>query len=212
MFPSRGGHLYRCLAGNRTQPTAGGNVKKTIQTLNALPNKVISIDTPSGLFSDYNTDNSFDGIVKATHTLSFQMPKLAFLLPECGEKAGCFHLLDIEILPSYLDKVQTPYHYLTPKTAKSHFKSPKKFDHKGNNGHLLLIAGSRGKMGAAVLAAKAGLRTGVGKLSVLTPRCGIEILQTSIPEAMIEINNGIHTISGYYGPVSYTHLTLPTKA
>ena len=191
--------LIDALLGTGLNRPLEGMLKKIIQTLNALPNKVISIDTPSGLFSDFNTDNSFDGIVKATHTLSFQMPKLAFLLPECGEKAGCFHLLDIEILPSYLDKVQTPYHYLTPKTAKSHFKSPKKFDHKGNNGHLLLIAGSRGKMGAAVLAAKAGLRTGVGKLSVLTPRCGIEILQTSIPEGMIEINNGIHSISGYYG-------------
>ena len=186
------------LVGSGLNRPIEGMLKKIIQTLNALPNKVISIDSPSGLFTEFNTNNSFDGIVKATHTLSFQMPKLAFLLPECGEYAGCFHLLDIEISTSYLNKVQTPYNYLTPETAKNHFKSPKKFDHKGNNGQLLLIAGSLGKIGAAVLAAKAGLRTGVGKLSVLTPQCGIEILQTSIPEAMIEINNGIRCISGFY--------------
>ena len=54
-------------------------------------------------------------------------------------------------------------------------------------------------MGAAVLAAKAALRTGTGKLSVLTPRCGIDILQTTIPEAMIELNSGVNAISGYYG-------------
>ena len=191
--------IIDALLGTGLNRPVKGTLKTIIQTLNALPNTILSIDIPSGLFSDFNTDNPPEGIVQATHTLSFQMPKLSFLLPECGEKAGHFHLLDIGILPSYLEKVKTPYHYLTPKIAESFFKSPKKFDHKDNNGHLLLIAGSSGKIGAAVLAAQAALRTGSGKLSVLTPRCGIEILQNSIPEAMIEINNGINLISGYYG-------------
>ena len=191
--------LIDALLGTGLNRPTEGTLKKIIQALNALPNTILSIDIPSGLFSDFNTDNPPEGIVQATHTISFQMPKLSFLLPECGEKVGHFHLLDIGILPSYLEKVKTPYHYLTPKIAESFFKSPKKFDHKGNNGHLLLIAGSSGKMGAAVLAAQAALRTGTGKLSVLTPRCGIEILQNSVPEAMIEINTGINSISGFYG-------------
>ena len=191
--------LIDALLGTGLNRPTEGPLKKIIQALNALPNTILSIDIPSGLFSDFNTDNPPEGIVQATHTISFQMPKLSFLLPECGEKVGHFHLLDIGILPSYLEKVKTPYHYLTPKIAESFFKSPKKFDHKGNNGHLLLIAGSSGKMGAAVLAAQAALRTGTGKLSVLTPRCGIEVLQNSVPEAMIEINTGINSISGFYG-------------
>jgi len=70
-----------------------------------------------------------------------------------------------------------------------------KFAHKGNFGHALLIAGSRGKAGAAVLAAKACLRSGAGLLTVHIPACGEIILQTSIPEAMIEIDNDYDYIS-----------------
>jgi len=62
------------------------------------------------------------------------------------------------------------------------------FAHKGNFGHALLLAGSRGKTGAAVLAAKACLRSGVGLLTVHIPACGELILQTAIPEAMIDID------------------------
>ena len=57
--------------------------------------------------------------------------------------------------------------------------------YKGDYGHALLVAGSYGKMGAAVLAARACLRAGVGLLTVHTPRCGVEILQTAVPEAMV---------------------------
>ena len=60
--------------------------------------------------------------------------------------------------------------------------------HKGWYGHALLVAGSYGKMGAAVLAAKACLRSGVGLLTVHVPRCGVEILQTAVPEAMVSID------------------------
>jgi NAD(P)H-hydrate epimerase len=63
-----------------------------------------------------------------------------------------------------------------------------RFAHKGNFGHALLIAGSRGKTGAAVLAAKSCLRSGSGLLTVHVPACGEIILQTTIPEAMIEID------------------------
>ena len=191
--------IIDALLGTGLNRPVEGSLKRIIQVLNEMPNTILSIDIPTGLFSDFNHENQPNRIVQATHTLCFQMPKLAFLLPEYGKKSGHFHLLDIGLLPSYLEKVQTPYHYLTAEKAKIHFKGTHKFDHKGSNGKLLLIAGSKGKMGAAVLAARAALRTGVGKLSVLTPECGIEILQSSIPEAIIEINCGVNSISGFYG-------------
>ncbi len=64
--------------------------------------------------------------------------------------------------------------------------------HKGDYGHALLIAGSYGKMGAAVLAAQAALRVGVGLLTVHVPRCGVDILQTAVPEAMTEADSNEH--------------------
>ena len=66
-----------------------------------------------------------------------------FLLPEKGNKVGEFHLLDINLLPSFMAKVKTAHHYLTSKIARGYFIPCNKFDHKGNNGHHLLIAGSK---------------------------------------------------------------------
>lgn len=191
--------IIDALLGTGLNRPVTGALKEIIQKLNSLPNRVISIDLPSGLFSEFNTHNPQEGIIQADHTLCFQLPKLAFLLPECGMKTGSFHLLDIRLLPGYIDKTKTPHHYLTSKKAHSLYRKVKKFDHKGNNGHLLLVAGSQGKMGAATLSARAALRTGLGKLSVLTPQCGIEILQIAIPESMVEINTGINSLSGFYG-------------
>jgi hydroxyethylthiazole kinase-like uncharacterized protein yjeF len=187
------------LLGTGTNRPVEGVLKEILCGLNQLPNPVISIDTPSGLMSEYNSKNPAEGIVQAQHTLSFLRPKLAFLLPERGGKAGIFHLLDIGLDPKFLEEVKTPLRYLTVEKTKNIYRSPNKFDHKGNNGHLLVVGGSKGKMGAVVLAAKAGMRTGAGKLSVLCPQSGIEILQKSIPEVMIENNSGIDSISGYYG-------------
>lgn len=176
------------LLGTGLNRPVSGVLKKIIQALNSLPHTVLSIDIPSGLFPEFNGENAADGIVQAQHTLSFHAPKLAFLLPEQGEKAGQFHLLDIKLSASFIDEVETPHHYLTSEMAKSRYLSSAKFDHKGINGHLLLMAGSKGKMGAATLAAKAALRTGLGKLSILTPQCGVEILQNTVSESMIELN------------------------
>ena len=61
--------------------------------------------------------------------------------------------------------------------------------HKGNYGHALLVAGSYGKMGAAVLAARACLRSGVGLLTVHVPAKGVDIIQTAVPEAMVSIDS-----------------------
>ncbi len=197
--------IIDALLGTGLNRTAGGNLKEMIEKLNALPHQIISIDVPSGLFTEFNSENPAEGIVQAHHTLSFQCPKLAFLLPEMGNKVGEFHLLDIGLYPPFLEEVATPFHYLTAKKAKELYRPSKKFDHKGTHGHLLLIAGSKGKMGAAFLAAKAALRAGSGKLSVLTPQCGVDILQNSLPEAMIEANSGKYFISGYY---DYNYMTV----
>lgn len=61
--------------------------------------------------------------------------------------------------------------------------------HKGYYGHALLVAGSCGKMGAAIMAARACLRSGVGLLTVHVPRCGVDIMQTAVPEAMLSVDD-----------------------
>lgn len=90
--------------------------------------------------------------------------------------------------PVLADITSTPYHYLTAEEASALRRPRHKFDHKGTFGHALLVCGSRGKMGAAVLAARACLRSGVGLLTCRVPGCGLDVLQTSVPEAMCQID------------------------
>lgn len=165
---------------NRPLEGLYANVVKQINKANAT---VISIDTPSGLFGEDNALNTTENIVKATITLTLQFPKIAFLLPENESFVGNWHIIDIGLHPLVIEQTSTPYYFVDSHSIPPQ-KQRSKFSHKGNYGHALFIGGSYGKMGAAVLASRACLRSGVGLLTVHTPECGVNILQTSVPEAM----------------------------
>jgi ADP-dependent NAD(P)H-hydrate dehydratase / NAD(P)H-hydrate epimerase len=162
-----------------------GITEKVIEKLNASYVTVISIDIPSGLMCEDNSTNRLDCVVKANFTLTFQQPKLSFLLPDTGRFVGEFIILDIGLDESFLADQETNYTFLALKDVHSILAPRSKFSHKGTYGHALLCAGSYGKMGAAILAGKAALRSGVGLLTMHIPAYGIESLHTSIPEAMV---------------------------
>ena len=144
----------------------------------------MAIDVPSGLFADQPSALGF--IFKADYTLSFQFPKLAFLFPENDPYVGRFEILDIGLHPRYVEEVETRNLLTVKAMVKPILHSRTKYSHKGTYGHALLIAGSEGKTGAALLGAKACLRTGVGLLSVHLPKMAQLPLQTAIPEAMVD--------------------------
>lgn len=155
-----------------------------VNAMNECGNEIISIDIPSGL----SADNSSKGhlAVTATHTLSFQCYKPAFLVGENESKIGELHILEIGLHPDYPGLINPAYQLINVELAKSILKKRNAFSHKGTFGHALLIAGSYGKMGAAILAAKGCLRSGVGLLTIHSPACGNSILQTAVPEAMVD--------------------------
>jgi len=155
-----------------------------VRYINSKELTVISIDIPSGLFCEDNSNNKVESIVQATYTLSFERPKLSFLLADFGEKAGQWEVVSIGLNQAYLDGLNTPYYLITKGYVKSLLKTRNKFSHKGTFGHSLLVSGSHGKMGAAILATKAALHSGAGLVTALVPQCGYEIIQTSCPEAM----------------------------
>jgi hydroxyethylthiazole kinase-like uncharacterized protein yjeF len=157
-----------------------------INYINSLSNKVFSIDIPSGLFSEDNTTN--DGaIIEADYTVSFEFPKLAFLLPENEKNVGHWEFRSIQLHPEAIEKAESNFHLSTPENLPI-LKSRKKFAHKGSFGHALLVSGSYGKTGAAVLAAKGCLRSGSGLLSIHIPQTSYDILQSCVPEAMLVID------------------------
>ncbi len=155
-----------------------------IGLMNQCQNKIVSIDIPSGLFGDCHS-NANNEKIKADYTLGFQFAKLAYLFPENAACIGEWKLLNIGINETFINHEPTSHYLITHEYVKSLFKPRKKFSHKGNFGHALLIAGSYGKMGAAILGARSCLRSGVGLLTIHSPKCGYEILQSSVPEAMI---------------------------
>ncbi|HRH67219.1 MAG TPA: NAD(P)H-hydrate dehydratase [Bacteroidia bacterium] len=172
-----------------------GIAAKSIEQINASGACVISIDIPSGLYSDRPVSPG-SSIVEATVTLTFQLPKLTFMFPGTGHYAGDWELLDIHLDPHFIRQQETTWNYFTHPEAVSLIRRRLKFSHKGNYGHAFIISGSKGKMGAAVMAARACLRSGVGLLTVHVPDCGVQILQTSVPEAMVHGDAHETIISG----------------
>ena len=165
-----------------TRPLAGLPAAVVVH-LNATRARVIAVDIPSGLFADA-PQPADSRVVRARHTVSFGLPKLAFLLPQNAEYVGEWHVKDIGLSEQFIADTATPWHYTDAATVAGALPTRPKFGHKGTFGHALLLAGSRGKMGAAVLAAGACLRGGVGLLTAHIPGCGYDIFQISQPEAM----------------------------
>lgn len=165
-----------------SRPLAG-MAATVVAHLNESRARVVAVDIPSGLFTDAPQPAS-SAVVRAAHTISFSLPKLAFLLPQNAEFIGEWYVRDIGPSDKFIAKTATPWHYTDAAAVAGALPPRPKFSHKGTFGHALLLAGSRGKMGAAVLAAGACLRSGVGLLTAHIPGCGYDIFQTSRPEAM----------------------------
>jgi hydroxyethylthiazole kinase-like uncharacterized protein yjeF len=146
----------------------------------------IAIDIPSGLMAGKHLEGE---AVKADYTVSFQLPKLAFFLPENSRLVGEWHLVNIGLDNEFIEQADTSFSFIEQKDIKSIIKKRSKFSHKGTYGKALLISGSHGKMGAAVLASRAAMRSGLGLLTTHIPKCGYVIMQTSIPEAMVSIDS-----------------------
>lgn len=165
-----------------------GLAGECIQKINDSEAVVVSIDIPSGLFVDQNSTDEGGKIITADYTLSFEFPKYGFFIPENNEYVGDWHVLPIGLHTDYTDVTKVKNYLLTASSVFNLLKGRRKFAHKGQFGHGLLISGSTGKMGASVLASKAAMRAGIGLLTTHIPFKGNEILQGSIPEVMVNLD------------------------
>jgi ADP-dependent NAD(P)H-hydrate dehydratase / NAD(P)H-hydrate epimerase len=161
-----------------------GWLKDLVQHINKSKAFVLAIDVPSGIFIDAPTPD-LEAVIKANVTLTFQAPKLVFYLPQTGVFSQHTEILDIGLDRKYLETTKTNTRLILKNDARLMYKPREKFGHKGSYGHALIAGGSYGKMGAVTLALKSCLRAGAGKASAFIPICGFEIIQTSVPEAMV---------------------------
>ena len=179
-----------------TRPLVG-LAERVVKHINQSLATTIAIDLPSGLFCELNTYDNPDAIIRADYTLTFQLPKLSFFFPENIIYTGDWYYLDIGLMFEAIDLQESNYLLIENDDIVFNLHQRKKFSHKGTYGHALLMAGSYGKMGAAVLATKACLRAGVGLLTTHIATKGYEIIQTAVPEAMVSIDAGTDYISAF---------------
>ena len=192
-LPSKDTVLIDALFGSGLNRPLSGIYAEFIKYMNQLPNQVFAVDIPSGLMGEDNSQNDRDAIVRADVTLTFQFPKLAFMLPENESFVGDWRVVDIKLST---DAVPT-FWFLTEFSAvQSLLPVPGKFDHKGTNGRGLLVAGSQGMMGAAVLAARGALHSGIGLLHCHVPSSAADIMQIAVPEALLDIDRSAACFSG----------------
>ena len=169
------------------KPLAGG-FSSLVKYINQSPAEIVSIDVPSGLMTEDNTYNVRANIIKADVTLTLQQKKLAFLFAENQQFIGKLRVLDIRLSKEGMKKIEAQYTVIDENDIRSRMLHRNAFAHKGDMGTALIIAGSYGMAGAAILATKACLRSGVGKAIVHTPRRNNDIMQISIPEAVMDID------------------------
>lgn len=181
--------IIDAILGNGLTRPLEGLLADVVQYINSLRIKVLSIDIPTGLFADYNVSNNLDNVINAAATKTIHCPKLSMLIPETGNCAGEIEVVDIGLMVKGFN-AESSYYYQTENELKNLLKTRAKFTHKGSFGHALLLAGSRGKMGAAQLAAEACLRSGAGLLTVHVPSSAVDIMQLEVKEAIcIEDSN-----------------------
>ncbi|WP_109832186.1 NAD(P)H-hydrate dehydratase [Reichenbachiella versicolor] len=159
-----------------------------ITCINQSELKVVSVDIASGLGSSDKVENG--EIIRANQTISFQVPKLPFFLPENDSFCGRVSIVDIGLDQGFVNNLPSKMYQTTPEFIASILKSRSKYVHKGQMGRDLIIAGSKGKIGASILASHSCLKSGAGLLTVAVPKCGTNVLQTALPEAMVDENQG----------------------
>ena len=157
--------------------------KLLVDRINSFGAEIISIDLPSGLFLDRSSKNNT--IIKAKTTLTFQSLKLCFLAAENEAYFGNVQVLNIELQKDFLKHIETTYTLLEKEKITTLLRTRSAFSHKGKFGHACLIAGGPGKMGAAIISAKACMRSGVGMLTLAVPENEERSVYIGIPEAMV---------------------------
>ena len=177
-----------------TRPLAGG-FASLVKYINQSPSKVVSIDIPSGLMAEDNSFNVTANIICADLTLTLHQKKLSFFLSDAQTYLGRTKVLDIRLSQDFIEKAEAQFTLLEESMIRSRMIHRNDFAHKGQMGNALIVAGSYGMAGASILATQACLRSGVGKVTVHTPKKNYSIMQISVPEAVMQMDHEETTFS-----------------
>jgi hydroxyethylthiazole kinase-like uncharacterized protein yjeF len=186
--------IIDCLLGTGVNRPVEGQLAALIDQINNQQRPCISVDIPSGLNPDDICPQS-GSIMHADHTLTFQIPKRALLVPENYALTGSFTVLDIGLDEQFVENTSCDHFFYEELLAHRDFKPRSKFGYKNQFGHVRILAGSKGKVGAAMLSARAALRAGAGLVTASIPAHGLIMLQTTLPEVMCEVDEHSDNLS-----------------
>ena len=165
-----------------------GLAASAVERINASSRPVIALDIPSGLFAEDNATNDPKHIVRATLTITFEVPKLAFLLAENAAFVGDWEVVPIGLDPHFLRECPVSHQLVQRDDGMGLLRPKPRFAHKGTFGHALIVAGGSGHYGAAVLATRAALRSGAGLVTAHVPRGCVPVVHAAAPEAMCSVD------------------------
>ena len=181
--------LIDALLGTGTHKPVAGKLEDIINHINGFSNKKISIDMPSGLPAE---GTAIGSAIVPDIIFTFQVPKKSFFLQENVEFCKSWIIGDIHLHPDFLKEDVSDADLSDVDLVSKMYKKRSKYQHKGHFGHAMIIAGSEGKMGAAILATMACLRSGAGLVTAGVPDIGRDVIQMSVPEAMVTLAGQCH--------------------
>jgi NAD(P)H-hydrate epimerase len=181
--------IIDALLGSGLNKPLAGNYKKLVEYINSLQKTVVAVDVPTGFFTEGEVNMEATAI-KANLVITFQQPKINFLLPESATVIKCWEAVNIGLDEAFIRSLNSPYQLVEESDIRKLLKPRHRFSNKGTYGHALLIAGQSKTMGAALLTASACAYTGAGLTTACVPESGLTALNTYLPELMAIIRKG----------------------
>jgi ADP-dependent NAD(P)H-hydrate dehydratase / NAD(P)H-hydrate epimerase len=181
--------IIDALLGTGLNKPLEGDYKRLVNYINSLKSIVVSVDVPTGFFSE--GEMPADAIViRADLVITFQQPKINFLLPDSAPYIDCWEAVNIGIDEKFVRSLNSSSQAVEEKDIRALLKPRHRFSNKGTYGHALIIAGKDETMGAALLSAAACAYAGAGLTTACVPKSGLTALNTYMPELMAVIRSG----------------------
>jgi len=174
--------IVDAILGTGLSKNVTGKLSEVISLLNKSNIPIISVDIPSGISSD--SGQVMGVAVRADYTVTFGLPKRGHLLYPGAEYSGKLFIEDIGFPEELLGTEKLNIELLMKDYISALIPKRNRYSHKGDYGHVLIIAGSRGKTGAALMAARACLKTGAGLVTIGVPESLADIFQSRVTEEM----------------------------
>lgn len=159
-----------------------GPLAQAIEYLNALHGPIVAVDIPSGLSAD--TGKPLGVAIRAARTVTLGMPKLGLYVGDADDHVGDITVADIGIPAEEIEALATPLAMTDPALVRQLFAPREPASHKGTYGHVAVVAGSAGKLGAGYLASMAALRAGAGLVTYYLPERSFEKFDARYAEIM----------------------------